>query len=178
MDSNPKDSHAQAQLEKCNSALNPVVTLSVSKGNLSFPASGGSENITVSTNKSPYSVNLLPSWCTLQKYSGYFINCSANAGTNIRNGYFMVAAGDKTIRINISQSGKEEIKTETALSVSKGNLSFPSGGGSENITVVTNKGSYSINLLPAWCSVKKYSGYFIISCSANSSVNVRNDFFS
>ena len=169
LDANPKDEYAKAQLEKCNNNLNPpTVTLSVSKDNLSFSSSGGSQNITVTTTAGSYSVNALPSWCTVQKQAGYFVvTCTANSGSTDRTGNFTITAGNKTIRINVSQSG-EKAKPETTLRVTNDNLSFPSSGGnSEEIKVYSNAGNYSISLLPSWCTVKTYNGYFVISCSAN-----------
>jgi hypothetical protein len=177
LDSNPKDAYAKTQLEKCNNLLNPPTTLSVSKENLSFSSSGGGESITVNTNASSYSLNALPSWCTIQKYTGYFIvTCNVNLASTTRTGSFTVTAGDKSVRINVSQLGVQP-KPETTLSVAKGNLSFSSSGGNESITVTTNAGSYSLNVLPSWCTVQKYTGHFVIACSANSASTTRTGSF-
>ena len=178
LDSNSKDEYAKSQLEKCNNFLKPTTTLSVSKENLSFSSSGGNESITVTTNASSYSINSLPSWCTVQKYAGYFvITCSANSGTTTRSDYFTVTAGDKTVRINVSQTGKTPNPPATTLSVSKENLSFSSSGGNESITVTTNASSYAVNVLSSWCTMQKYTGYFVITCSANSGTTTRTDYF-
>ena len=81
-------------------------TLSVSNKNLSFSSLGGNEQITVTTNARSYTVSDLPSWCSVQGYTGYFvITCNANTRSSQRTGYLTVAAGDKTERIAISQSG-------------------------------------------------------------------------
>jgi hypothetical protein len=177
-DSNPKDMYAKTQLKKCNNALNPYITLSVSIANLLFSSSGGSKNITVTTNAGSYSINALPSWCTIQKYAGYFvIACRANTGNAARTDYFTIHAGDKTVRINISQSGEVQ-KQETTLSVTKEILSFSSSGGrSEAITVYSNANTYSISDVPSWCSVQAYNGYFVVSCDAINSTQSRSDWF-
>jgi len=89
--------------------------LQVSKENLSFPSSGGSESITVTTNASSYSVDALPSWCSVTaKYQGSFvIACRANSGTKTRTDYFMITAGAgyEPIRINVSQAGSPPKQT-------------------------------------------------------------------
>ena len=180
LDSNPKDEYTRNQLNKCNDFLKPpAITLSISKTNLSFSASGGSADVTVTTNSNSYTVNSLPSWCTVQKNMGYFkVTCSANAGSAVRSGYFTINAGEKTIRINVSQSGIEK-KQETTLRVTKENLSFSSSGGkSEKITVYSNADTYSISLVPSWCSVQSYDGYFVVSCNVNYTTQSRSDWFS
>ena len=59
---NPKDEYAKDQLVKCNNFLTPPeTTLSVSKENVSFSFSGGSETISVNTNAISYTISSLPS---------------------------------------------------------------------------------------------------------------------
>jgi tetratricopeptide (TPR) repeat protein len=134
LDSNPNDSYAKSQLERCNNALNPPVdpppvtpppvtpppatTLSVSKENIYFTSSGGrSEDIKVYSNAATYSVKLLPPWCTVQTYNGYFvITCSANNSTQSRSSWFKVVAGDKDVRITVNQSGISQSQTTTSRS--------------------------------------------------------------
>ena len=176
---NPNDPYAKTQLEKCNNALNLSVTttLSVSKDNLSFSPSGGKGSITVTTNASSYSVSALPSWCTVQKYTGSFeITCSANSGTATRTGSFTVTAGNRSLKVNVSQTGKtsNNANTETTLRVKRESLSFfPAGGSSEPIRVYSNAGTYSVSSAPSWCSVQTYDGYFVVTCSANNSSQSR-----
>jgi hypothetical protein len=177
LDSNPDDSYAKSQLERCNNAL---TTLSVSKDSISFSSEGGKgEQISVQTNADTYSVNILPSWCTVQTDKGYFvITCSANSGTTARSGYVTVTAGDKTVRVNVSQAGKTPPPPATTLSVSIDSISFPSEGGkSEQISVQGNAGTYSVDILPSWCTVQTYNDYFVITCSANNSYRSRSGWF-
>ena len=183
LDSNPIDTKAKSQLEICNNKINPptpppppATTLSVSKENLSFASSGGKESITVTTNAGSYSVSGLPTWCSVQSSTGDFVvSCSANSGSSTRSGYFTVSAGDKTVRLSVSQSGRTQ--QATTLSVSKENLSFASSGGKESITVTTNVGSYSVSGLPSWCTVQRNTGDFVVSCSANSGSTTRSGYF-
>jgi tetratricopeptide (TPR) repeat protein len=139
LDSNPKDAYAKTQLEICEIALTP--TLSVSKESLSFTSSGGNENITVTTNASSYSVSGLPAWCTVQKYEGYFVvTCQANTSTATRTGVLTVTAGEKTSQINISQAGVVAV----TLSASPQNPNLNANGGTQRINVSTNANSYDI----------------------------------
>ncbi|MDR1722696.1 MAG: outer membrane beta-barrel protein, partial [Tannerella sp.] len=179
LESNPNDKIAQARIEECESFLNPPPppSLNVSPSQLSFSATGGNRQINVTTNATSFSVSGLPSWCSIQKYSNYFvITCNANPVTTTRTGYCTVTAGDKAVTVNISQTGKAVV--ETTLHVSTENLSFyASGGTSEQIKVYSNANSYSVSLVPSWCMVKTYSGYFVVTCSANNSTNPRSDWF-
>ena len=108
---------ADVWVQRCKTHIANTTTLSVSKENLSFTSAGGkSEQITVYSNAGTYSVTSLPSWCSVQTYSGYFvITCNTNTETTSRNGYSMVAAGDKNVRVNISQSGATPKQPETTL---------------------------------------------------------------
>lgn len=72
-----------------------------------FSSGGGIETFTVKTDGSSYEVKMLPSWCTItSKNAGSFtIRCEANTSTSSRSDWFQVKSGDKTVRINVSQSG-------------------------------------------------------------------------
>jgi hypothetical protein len=182
LESNPKDLYAIEQREKCNNALNLPTTLSVSKESLTFTSSGGNETITITCNASSYSINGLPSWCAVQKYTEHFVvTCSANSATTTRTDYFTVAAGNKTKRINVSQDGKTittASKQETTLSVSMKNISFIASSGKILIDVKTNANDYKITYLPSWCRVgKKHSTWFSLVYDSNTSKHARSDWF-
>ena len=84
---------------------NQETKLWVSDNNIYFPASGGTQNVTVTANTGSYNVRLLPSWCSVVKnYNGFVITCTTNLQNSARNDWFEVDAGDKEIRINIFQS--------------------------------------------------------------------------
>jgi hypothetical protein len=108
---NRNDANAQARLKDCDDFLAP--RLDISEKNLLFPSSGGNKTITVTYNANTYSVDGLPAWCAVkEKYAGNFIVvCSANSGSAERTGNFTVTAGEKTERISVRQSGKEETKS-------------------------------------------------------------------
>ncbi len=179
LDSNPNDATAKSQLEIINTFLSKpkTTTLSLSKTDISFDSSGGSSNISVNTNFSSYTINLLPTWCTVQKYDKYFvIKCSSYNASTLRRDYFNVIAGDKTIRVNVVQQGTSQ-KTETNLSLSKTNLYFLKNGGDENIIVTTNNNNFSIELIPSWCTFQKFSNSIIVTCLQNNTNQSRSDWF-
>ncbi len=99
--------------------------LSVSNHDLSFPSFGGkSEPIKVYLNKGSYSISLLPPWCSIQTFSEHFIvSCSVNNGELSRSDWFKVKAGDKDIRINVSQSASKHtfVNQYTNYSIAKRN---------------------------------------------------------
>ena len=177
-ETNPNDAFAKLQLDKCTRALTPVLTLSVSRESISFLSSGGSERVSVTTNANAYSLGGIPAWCKVQKYAGYFtIVCDPNPAAAERIDYFTVSTGNKFLKVNLNQAGTPQ-KVETTLSATAQNLSFPATGGiSEEVKVYSNAATYSTSLVPSWCSVQPYNGYFVVSCTANYSTQPRSDWF-
>jgi len=179
LESNPNDATAKSQLEIINTFLSKpkTTTLSLSKTDILFESSGGSSSISVDSNFSSYTINLLPTWCTVQKYDKYFvINCNSYNASTLRKDYFNVIAGDKSIRVNVVQQGTSK-KTEASLSLSKTNLYFSKNGGDENIIVTTNNNNFSIELIPSWCTFQKFSNSIIVSCLQNNTNQPRSDWF-
>jgi hypothetical protein len=162
LDSNPKDAYAKTQSDKCDEILS--TSLSVSNEKLSFSSSGGNDTITVKTNADSYSVNNLPSWCTVQEYAEYFVvSCDTNSAKIARTDYFTVRAEDKTVIINVSQT-----EAPTILSVSSANIFFTPSEGEKIIDVKTNADDYQIIDLPSWCRISdKYSDRFVLVYDAN-----------
>ena len=175
---------AKQLLVVCNNGIKSVqpvsTTLSLSKTSLSFTALGGNDKINIISSSNSYSVELLPSWCTVQKYSNYIvITCNSNPSISTRNDYFEVRAADKLVRVYINQVGKASTSGAvlTSLSLSNSSLSFTALGGNKNINITTNSNSYTVELLPSWCTVKKYSDYFVITSNSNPSSSSRSDYF-
>jgi TPR repeat protein len=83
----------------------PQTTLSVSKNDLSFDASGEQEFIDVSTNESNWYVSEKIAWChiTTPTDSSIRLVCQVNTDDWPRNDYFYIVAGEKQVRINIRQ---------------------------------------------------------------------------
>ena len=101
-------------VRKCDhkiSELSPRLTVngSSTSTDVSFSASGGSKTLTISTNRGTPYASALPSWITVSgsSSSSMTIYCSANTNTSSRSDWFNVNAGNKSVRVNVSQSGIE-----------------------------------------------------------------------
>jgi hypothetical protein len=108
LDSNPNDDYVKSQLKIIKDLLDKPknIIFSLSKTELSFEASGGSINVAVALNLGSYQIDLLPSWCSVQKYDKYFVvYCNKNNTNTQRNNYFNAIAGNQIIRVNILQQG-------------------------------------------------------------------------
>lgn len=179
IDENPNDTYAKEQIEKCEEVLKKVITLSVSNENITFESSGNTETITVNTNAEDYTVSMLPPWCSVEKYNGYFrVSATANTSDNLRKGWFKVIAEDKEVTINVSQNPVYQ-NIEAALIVSSTNLTFSGNSGVSSIIYInTNKTDYTITQLPSWCKVRnKYSTWFNLEFETNPHSYTRNDWF-
>jgi hypothetical protein len=77
----------------------------VSTQNILFTSSGGTQSVTVTTDDGSYDITLLPSWCSVTKYSNYFnIACESHSGSSARTGWFKVKSGNKEVQIDVTQS--------------------------------------------------------------------------
>lgn len=63
------------------------------------------------------------------------------------------------------------------LDVSKNTISFSNTGGTELLYITTNADSFSVGILPSWCTVKKFEKYFSITCIENVTDEERIDSF-
>lgn len=85
---------------------------------------------------------------------------------------------DENSKDEYAKAKLDEIRVALiTLSVSKKSLSFASPGGKESIYITTDANSYSVGLLPAWCSVQKSDKYITITCTENTSTIDRTDIF-
>ena len=147
----------------------PVTTLTVSSNELSFPALGGAESVSVITNAEKYDVTSLPDWCLVisKNANDFLFQCNSWDGSFPRKGYFEVKAGDKSERILVEQGSKPATATATTLTVSAKELSFPALGGTESVSVTTNAEKYDVTSLPSWCSIiNKLPDSFSIQCDS------------
>ena len=140
LDSNPQDEFVKGRLESIykflstpvQKPLNPSTKspsnptkLSLSKTEISFRSSGGSDYIDINSNL--YTIDMLPSWCSVQKYDNYFVViCNVNKEISKRSDYFYVKNGVVTIRVNVTQQASSQ--------------------GNENIKVENNKNTLSNNI--------------------------------
>lgn len=72
-----------------------------------FSSYGGSETFYVSTDASSWTTWGIPSWCTVENKtaSSFVIRCKPNTSPSTRTDYMKIQAGDKEVRIDISQAG-------------------------------------------------------------------------
>lgn len=164
---------AQSWINKCNEALTP--RLSVSNSNLSFSASGGTQSITVSSNRS-WSLGATNSQMFSVSYYGNTITvrCYENTGTSSRNDYFIVRAtdGSKSVRVNVSQNA-----AQTSLSVSKTSISCSASGTTEYITVYSSTAWQIEYASGTMYSVTRNGNTLTVKINANSTSTSRNDYF-
>lgn len=127
-------------IEKCDRRIRELsprlsVNGNSSSTNISFSASGGSKSLTISTNQSTPYASALPSWITVSNLSStsMTIYCAANTSTSSRNDWFNVNAGNQTVRVNVSQSGKS---SSSSSSNSSNSRNTPNGNHSANIESV------------------------------------------
>ena len=151
---------------------------SLSKTDISFKSSGGNEYITVNSNSNPYSIELLPSWCTVQKNSTSFsLNCINNYSSSSRTDYFNVKFGNQTIKVNVKQEGFSSV-IEDKLEASKTDLFFSYDSGNiETINISTNAIDFYTTYVPGWCNVTKYKSYIKVECKKNDTGQKRSDWF-
>ena len=73
----------------------------------SFSAGGGTETFYVSTDASSWTTWGVPSWCSIEEKTSnsFTLRCAANTSSSSRSDYMKVKAGDKEVRIDISQAG-------------------------------------------------------------------------
>jgi hypothetical protein len=175
LNENLNDPYAQTQLEKCNNAIRDGIKLSVSRENMTFSRIGGNETIIVTTNAESYSISQIPSWCTVRKYSDYFvIYYSANSDITTRNGSFKITADNKEVDLYVTQPKK----SNTTLSVSPKEIFTNANESVAIINVNTNSSDYKITDLPYWCRVKsKHASWFSLEYNTNYSRSLRSGRF-
>lgn len=127
-------------VRKCDNKINELtprlsVNGNTSSTDISFSASGGSKTLNISTNQGTPNASALPSWITVSNSSStsMTISCAANTTTSSRNDWFNVNAGSKTVRVNVSQSGKS---SSSSSSNSSSSQNTPNGNHSANIESV------------------------------------------
>ena len=99
--------------------------------NATFSSSGGSETFYVSTDASSWTTWGIPTWCSVvEKTSSSFkLKCEPNRSSSSRSDYMKIKAGDKEVRINITQSGNS---SSSAYSGSSSSSSSSSSYSSRN----------------------------------------------
>ncbi|MDR1898264.1 MAG: hypothetical protein LBR10_15915 [Prevotellaceae bacterium] len=102
------DKTAAVNVTQSGSKVETILNISPDD-DIVFDASGGSEDISVTTNDNSWNIADKPNWCTVGKNSASFnVKCDPNPNTTKREGWIQVKAGDKISYIKINQSGKKE----------------------------------------------------------------------
>lgn len=163
-------------ISKCNSALNP--SLSLSRSSISFGASSNTSSISVTSNRNWNIRSSGANWFSTS-VSGNTINvsCSSNSSSSSRASYFDVITSDgaKSVRVSVSQSGASS--SSTSLSVSRTTLSVSSAATTEYLTVSCNS-SWEIQYPSATMySVTRSGNTLTVKINANTSTESRSDFF-
>lgn len=130
-----------------------------SSTSLTFPANGGSQNVTI-TSSSDWSVVNIPSWISATPSTGYkgrsvlVVTVSNNYSTSERTGGIIVGNGSDNVTISISQSAADVINE---ISANVSSLSFSADGESKNISITSNFSWETIDK-PSWITISPSSG--------------------
>ena len=163
----------QSWVNKCDAALTPI--LSVSNSYLSFSSSGGTQSITITSNRS---WNLSATGSQMFSVSSYgntvSVRCNENTSTSSRNDYFIVQTtdGSKSIRINVSQAA-----AQASLFVTKTSISCSASGTTEYITVYSSTAWQIEYPSGTMYSVTRNGNTLTVKINANSTSASRNDYF-
>ncbi len=164
---------ASAWIRKCNDALTPNLT--VSKSSLSFGSSGGSQSITVSSNRSWSLQGTSSSIFTVQRSGNTVtVQCNKNTTSSYRNDYFTIVTdgGDKTVKIVVSQEAPV-----VSLSVSKTSISCSASGTTEYLTVTSSK-SWEVQYASGTMyDVTRSGNTLTVKIKPNSGSESRSDYF-
>ena len=180
---------SQSRMPHSSSAFSNTNNLSVIPTSISMPSEGGTTLVDVATDGKDYALILLPSWVKLKNknLTSFSLTCAENTSTSPRSDWFKVAVGGKTVRVTITQSGKDSSKSTyyssassyaKHLSVIPTSITMPSDGGTTFVDITTDSKDYAIMLLPSWVKLKnKNSKYFSLTCAENTSTSPRSDWF-
>ncbi len=155
-------------------ANNVGTYISISSTSVSFEADGGYYTFTVNSNSSWNISTDTYEWGHLSKSGNQLtLRVDANNSSDSRTDYFVLSAGDETVRVDISQSGKEEV----FLNVSPSEVSFTSSGGSKTIYIETNS-DWSVSIGTAdWGHLSRSGDNLTLQIDANYSSSSRTDYF-
>lgn len=142
-----------------------TANLSVDPTALSFPASGGTKGVTVTSNESVSYSNNGYSFISLGK-NGNTVNvtCSQNTSSTDRQGTVTFTTNDKSKSIDVPVF--QEGVTQT-LSVTPTSANWPYYAGSTTFYVNTNVSTYAVSV-PSWCTLEsKGATSFVVHRNAN-----------
>lgn len=147
-----------------NTVPQVLTTLSVSSTDVRFDASGGQSKIYINSNKDWRISVWTANWTTLNRNGDYItINASKNNSTQNRIDFFTIEAEDKTVRVNIIQSGEEPY-----LIISETFVQFDYNGGTKSIVVNSNI-DWSVNNPLWWVNAKRSGNEIVLTAYPNNS---------
>ncbi|UTA67804.1 glycosyl hydrolase family 18 protein [Emticicia sp. 21SJ11W-3] len=158
----------------------PQVTLTATPTSLSFPASGSTQNITISTNADYKISGTVPGFTITATASNKIsVTAASNVSTQTRGGSFNIIAGtgtnSKTQSIALTQDGKTP--PQVTLTATPTNLSFPASGSTQNITISTNADYKISGTVPGFTITATASNKISVIAASNESTQTRGGSF-
>lgn len=124
--------------------------LEVSSQNLSFPADGATEEVSVETN-ARWEVSSVPSWCKVERDSTRIrIVVEANDRIVERDDRIVIVSPSRNVTIKIVQGAGDE-----HLTLSHNDLQLPPEGDTHYIRVYTDADNWYVGDYPDWCDVRR-----------------------
>ena len=151
-----------------------ATTFSITPTVVKFSSYRDAETFTVISSK-PWQIETQPaSWGRLSRNGNMLtLTVDANTKTTLREDYFSIRSGNKTIRVDISQSGRL-----SKFAISSEFADFEAKGGSKTFTV-TSTDSWQIETQPAsWGKLSRNGNTLTLTVEANTKTTPRGDYFS
>ena len=151
-----------------------ATTFSITPTVVKFSSYRDAETFTVNSSK-PWQIETQPaSWGRLSRNGNMLtLTVDANTKTTPRGDYFSIRSGNKTIRVDISQSGRL-----SKFAISSEFANFEAKGGSKTFTVTSTE-SWQIETQPAsWGRLSRNGNMLTLTVDANTKTTPRGDYFS
>ena len=150
-----------------------ATTFSITPTVVKFSSYRDAETFTVNSSK-PWQIETQPaSWGRLSRNGNMLtLTVDANTKTTPRGDYFSIRSGNKTIRVDISQSERP-----FQFAISSESAKFAAKGGSEIFTV-TSTDSWQIGRQPSsWGCLTRSGNTLILTVNPNNKTTQRTDYF-
>lgn len=150
-----------------------ALPLEVSKSDLSFANTGGSETVTVNTKSKWSFISNVPenTWLQLsQNGNNLEVSVTPNLSGDTRSASVIILAGRDQSKVTVTQSSADFV-----LDFSKEEVVFSSKGGLQTVDVTTNASSWTFEPIPEeanWLSIKSGNGAGVVYLEA-----AKNDSF-
>lgn len=140
----------------------------ISSKSASFGENGGTQSFTV-TSTSNWTISDQSACPGTLTRAGNTLTLKVNQNKAIRSksGYFTIKSNDKSIRVDVYQSGATPYLKVNGRTYGD-EINFSEYAGTKYIPVSTNNGEYVITGVPGWCYVNsKSANGFTLGCYAN-----------